>query len=115
LLGREVWPVEQLLQAQDLDVSARRPLDQRDVLVNQELLEMIDRRGRLLANRGLDEPSPHDARHRLPPVDAPAGGMPDSIPGAPKAAKGSQLARIAGGPSRTPARHRLPRTAPPSQ
>ena len=79
LLGREVWPVEQLLQAQDLDVSARRPLDQRDVLVNQELLEMIDRRGRLLANRGLDEPSPHDARHRLPPVDAPAGGMPDSI------------------------------------
>ena len=67
LLGREVRPVEQLLETHDLDVPTGRLLDQRDVLVDEPLLQVVERRRRVLAHRSLDEPSPHDARHRVPP------------------------------------------------
>ena len=39
LLGAEVGPVEELLQAQDLDAPPRRLLDQRQVLVDHPLLD----------------------------------------------------------------------------
>ena len=63
LLGAEIRAVEQLLQADDL-----RPLlgglgDQGDVLVDHRLLDDGDRRGRRLAERGLDQAASDDSRH----------------------------------------------------
>src|SRR2546428_443468 len=63
LLGGEVRSVEQLLETHDLDVPPGRLLDHRDVLVDEPLLQVVERRRSVLAHRSLDEPSPHDARH----------------------------------------------------
>src|SRR6266568_3855508 len=73
LLGAEVRPVEQLLQAEDLDLLARGPIDQLQVLVDHGLLDGRQAGLRTLHVPGLDEAGTHDAPHGalLLPADGP--------------------------------------------
>ena len=66
LLGTEVRPVEQLLQADDFDALLRSLVDHRHVLVDHRLLDLFDGRSGWLTKRCLDQTPTNHSGHKKP-------------------------------------------------
>ena len=63
LLGAEVRAVEELLQAEDLDAAPRRLVDERQVLVDHRLLDVVGRALERHVGLDLNQSAAHDPAH----------------------------------------------------
>src|SRR5207237_2685496 len=68
LFGTKIWPVEQLLQAENLDFLLCGLRDQFDVLFEHGTLYLVERMRRIEHIARLDETTADDSSHKKPPA-----------------------------------------------